>query len=276
MDVFDRGRDEVDRDLGVPVSLRGVGHVFAGGDFQVVALDEIYLEIAAGEFVAVVGPSGCGKTTLLRLVAGLVRPAAGLIEIAGRPVLEPPSSLGFVFQKPVLLEWRSVLDNVLLPVELSGRDPRSFRDKALAALATVGLTDFTSKRPRQLSGGMQQRVALARALLLDPSLLLMDEPFGALDAITRERLNDDLASVWLRTRPTVVFVTHDVSEAVYLADRVVVLSPRPGRIQRVFDVDLYRPRPPEVRFTPDFAAYCREIRATMLLANPESAAGVRQ
>ena len=208
------------------------------------ALRDIDLAVGRGELVAIVGPSGCGKSTLLRIIAGLRPPSRGRVEVDGRPVVRPLASVGMVFQAPVLLKWRSIEANVLLPAELSRLDPRAYRERAAELLRLVGLSEFAQKLPRELSGGMQQRASLCRALLLDPPLLLMDEPFGALDAMTRDEMNLELLRVWGEAsgeRKTIVFVTHSIPEAVFLADRVVVMTPRPGRLARVFDVPHPRP-----------------------------------
>ena len=206
------------------------------------ALDDITLEVGENEFVTLVGPSGCGKSTLLKLVAGLVPLTRGRIHIRDQVVHEPFPDVGFVFQQPVLLPWRSVLDNVLFSVEMLGLDPRQYRKPAGDLLELTGLAGFEHRYPRELSGGMQQRVAICRALLPDPSLLLMDEPFGALDAMTREEMSLELLRIWDERRKTILFVTHSIPEAILLADRVVVMTPRPGRIARVLTVDLPRPR----------------------------------
>ena len=211
------------------------------------ALDRIDLRVDLGEFVAVVGPSGCGKSTLLRLIAGLIPPSAGRITIDGRIVAGPETQLGIVFQKPILLEWRTVLGNVLLQAEMRRLDVSAYLERARRLLAAVGLEDFEDRYPHELSGGMQQRAAIVRALIHDPSLLLMDEPFGALDALTREQMRIDLEELWLSTQKTVIFITHSIDEAVLLSDRVLVMSPRPGRIEKIIDVDLPRPRGLEAR-----------------------------
>ena len=221
------------------------------------ALRDIDLAVGRGELVAIVGPSGCGKSTLLRVIAGLRAPSGGRVEVDGRPVTGPRPSVGMVFQAPVLLKWRTIEGNVLLPAELSGLDPAAYRSRAAELLRLVGLAEFAGKLPRELSGGMQQRASLCRALLLDPPLLLMDEPFGALDAMTRDEMNLELLRVWgegSRARKTIVFVTHSIPEAVFLADRVVVMTPRPGRLARVFDVPLTRPRTVTSRAGADFGA----------------------
>jgi NitT/TauT family transport system ATP-binding protein len=228
------------------------------------ALEHIDLAIRAGEFLAIVGPSGCGKSTLLRLVAGLHLPTGGEVRVDGRVVDRPQTNLGIVFQSPVLLDWRNALSNVLVQVELRGMDPRRYRDRALQLLAQVGLAEFADRYPHELSGGMRQRVAIARALIHDAPLLLMDEPFGALDALTREQMRVDLEALWLATRKTVLFITHSIDEAVLLADRVVVMSPRPGRIERVLDIGLPRPRGLEARRSPVFTAAAEEITSIFL------------
>jgi NitT/TauT family transport system ATP-binding protein len=223
------------------------------------ALDPLDLDIADGEFIAIVGPSGCGKSTLLRIVAGLLPASAGSLTIDGQARNGPVTELGIVFQQPVLLEWRTAVRNVLFQIEMRGRRPADYRDRALALLDQVGLRDFADTYPHALSGGMRQRVAIARALLHDPGLLLMDEPFGALDALTREQMRIDLEALWLRRRMTVLFVTHSVDEAVLLADRVVVMSPRPGRIERIIDVAIARPRGLRGRRDPEFLRIETEI-----------------
>ena len=239
------------------------------------ALRDISFGVRRGEFVALVGPSGCGKSTLLRIVAGLRPASCGDVAVDGRAVTRPIAAVGMVFQAPVLLKWRSVLDNVLLPAELAGLDPKRYRDRARELLRLVGLGDFEVKLPRELSGGMQQRASLCRALLLDPPLLLMDEPFGALDAMTRDEMNLELLRVWGegssgvvgRDRKTILFVTHSIPEAVFLADRVVVLSPRPGRVARICPVRLPRPRTVQARASADFGQLALDIYDT-LIARP--------
>ena len=226
------------------------------------AVEDVTLHVEPNEFVTLVGPSGCGKSTLLKLVAGLTPATAGAIHIREQPVREPFADAGFVFQQPVLLPWRSVLDNVLFSVEMLGLDSRLYRKPALDLLELTGLGGFETKYPRELSGGMQQRASLCRALLLDPPLLLMDEPFGALDAMTRDELNLELLRVWgegSRQRKTILFVTHSIPEAVFLADRVVVMTPRPGRVARVVQVRLPRPRTTATRASAHFGALTLEI-----------------
>jgi NitT/TauT family transport system ATP-binding protein len=224
------------------------------------ALVDINLEIAAGEFVSIVGPSGCGKSTLLKCVAGLEEPSSGEIRVGGSPLRGPPDKLGVVFQRDVLLDWRTILDNVLLSIEFLGLPRAQYRPRAQQLLDRFGLGGFEDRHPWELSGGMRQRASICRALLADPELLLMDEPFGALDAMTRDDLNLELTRIWQDTRKTVLFVTHSIAEAVYLSDRVVMMSRAPGRIIDVIDIDLPRPRPLSMRETPAFGAYVQRIR----------------
>jgi NitT/TauT family transport system ATP-binding protein len=233
------------------------------------ALDDISLDVGENEFVTLVGPSGCGKSTLLKLVSGLVPVTRGTIHIRSQAVSEPFPDVGFVFQQPVLLPWRSVLDNVLFSVEMLGLDPRQYRKPAGDLLELTGLAGFEHRYPRELSGGMQQRVAICRALLPDPSLLLMDEPFGALDAMTREEMSLELLRIWEERRKTILFVTHSIPEAILLADRVVVMTPRPGRIARVLHVDLPRPRTMGLEFDPRFKAASDEVRSLIFAGRRE-------
>ncbi len=235
------------------ISAEGVSKVFRRGNTEVRALDRVDLEVGEGEFIAVLGPSGCGKSTLMRLVAGLVPATTGRIAISGVPVRGPHTDLGIVFQAATLLDWRTVLGNVLLQLELRGLDPAAHEARARALLDAVGLGEFANAFPRELSGGMKQRAAIVRALVHDPGILLMDEPFGALDALTREQMRIDLEELWLSSRKTVMFITHSIDEAVLLADRVVVMSPRPGRIERIIGIDQPRPRGLEGRRAPGFA-----------------------
>ncbi len=245
------------------IGLDRIGMTYEAASGPVEALRDISFAVERGELVALVGPSGCGKSTLLRIIAGLRPATAGSVFVAGRTVTRPIAEVGMVFQAPVLLRWRSVLDNVLLPAELAGLDARQYRERAGQLLRLVGLAGFEDKLPRELSGGMQQRASLCRALLLDPPLLLMDEPFGALDAMTRDEMNLELLRVWgegaARDRKTIVFVTHSIPEAVFLADRVVVMTPRPGRVARVCPVGLPRPRTVAARASADFGRLSLEI-----------------
>jgi NitT/TauT family transport system ATP-binding protein len=240
--------------LPAKVSVTGLSKLFGGEQTsEVVALKAIDLSVQKGEFIALLGPSGCGKTTLLRIMAGLETASAGSIRIDDKPVVRPPLGVSFVFQTSVLLPWRTILSNVLLPVEIEGRVTAEWTQRALKLLQTVGLADFANHRPAQLSGGMRQRAAICRALLTDPDLLLMDEPFGALDAMTRDTMNEEVLQLWRSIGMTVVFVTHDIAEAVRLATRIVVMSPRPGRIEKVIETgftaaDTYADRVNSQRF----------------------------
>ena len=224
------------------IELRGVSHVFESRRTRLHALDGIDLEIGDNEFVTLVGRSGCGKSTLLRIIAGLLRPSRGEVRIGGEPVRGTRRDVSFMFQRSALLPWRTVLQNVLLPVEIMRLDRRKYRARAEELLALTGLEGFEDRRPDELSGGMQQRVSLCRALVHDPAVLLMDEPFAALDALTREELSLELQRIWSEDRKTIVFVTHSIQEATLLADRIVVMSPRPGRIARTLTVSAPRPR----------------------------------
>ncbi len=227
---------------------------------EIVALDNTDIMIRPGEFVAVVGPSGCGKSTLLSLVAGLAQASSGRVYIDGDEVRRAHPQVGVVFQSDLLLYWRTVLENILLPLEIKKRKRADYVDKAEQLLAQVGLAGFGSKYPGELSGGMRQRVAICRALIQMPGLLLMDEPFGALDALTREQMILDLQSLWLNVKNTVIFITHGIDEAVFLADRVLVMSPRPGRVELDLRIDLARPRSPELHSDPRFNDYLLTIR----------------
>jgi len=246
------------------IDVRDVSQIFRRGGTTTHALDRIDLGVPQGEFVAIVGPSGCGKSTLLRIIAGLLRHTSGSVRLDGKDVVGAQTNLGIVFQSPVLLEWRNVLDNVLLQLELRGLDPKAYVARAHALLAKVGLAEFHDRRPRELSGGMRQRAAIVRALIHDPPLLLMDEPFGALDALTREQMRIDLEELWMQTAKTVLFITHSIDEAVLLADRVIVMSPRPGRIEQVYDIALARPRGLAARGHPAFIEATQKITELFL------------
>jgi NitT/TauT family transport system ATP-binding protein len=244
--------------------LDSVGKTFAGPSRrapEIVALEAVSYSIRQGELVSLLGPSGCGKTTLLRIVAGMTRASQGRVEIRGREVLGPQEDFGFVFQTPNLLPWRTVLSNVLFPMEIAGRNDAAAGKRAMELLDLVGLSGFAKSRPQQLSGGMKQRVALCRALVPQPSLLLMDEPFGALDELTRMEMQDLLLDIRRVSGTTVVFVTHSIAEAVYLADEVLVFSARPGRVIDRIRTDLAYPRRPELRYTPEFTALARRAGA---------------
>lgn len=243
--------------------MENVSKVFPGeGGGETVALQGADLDIQPGEFISLIGPSGCGKTTLLRLIADLDQPTAGELRLSGLTPREAREAraYGYVFQAPALMDWRTVLQNVTLPLDLSRLAPAEATARARTMLNLVGLEGFEGHRPWQLSGGMQQRVSIARALALNPGLLLMDEPFGALDEITRERLNLELLRLWQETGKTVVFVTHSISEAVFLSTRVVVMTARPGRISDVIDVDLPHPRGVETRGSTRFFELCTAVR----------------
>ena len=224
------------------------------------ALAHISIDLADGEFVSVLGPSGCGKTTLLKILAGIVPHSGGAVLFEGKPITRAQRGMGVVFQSPVLLPWSNILDNVLLPIRVLKRDLPAHRQAARSLLALVGLTGFEDKYPGELSGGMQQRVAIVRALIHDPGILLMDEPFGALDALTRERMNVELQRIWLSTGKTVFFITHSVAEAVFLSDRVLVMSARPGTIVDAVDVPFTRPRDIDLTSTAEFGALTKHLR----------------
>ena len=245
------------------VSLRSVGRTFASG--EVVALKEIDLEIAPREFVSFIGPSGCGKSTLLRIIGDLIKPSAGEVIVNGKTAHQArlDRDYGIVFQDAVLYDWRTVARNISLPLELAGWD-RGRRDARVnEMLDLVELTGFEKRHPWELSGGMQQRVSIARALSFSPALLLMDEPFGALDEMTRERLNAELLRIWAETQSTIVFVTHSIAEAVFLSTRVVVMSPRPGRITEIIPIDLPQPRTNAVREDPRFFELVTQVREAL-------------
>jgi NitT/TauT family transport system ATP-binding protein len=242
-------------------NLQKTYRVIRGQD--VCALEDISFRIGDGEFVSVVGPSGCGKTTLLRLVGGLLAKTSGEILLDGTPVNGPRRDIGMVFQNPVLLPWRTALENSLVPIEVLHLDKANYTQKAQELIDLVGLHGFEDKYPYELSGGMQQRNALVRALIYDPKLLLMDEPFGALDAMTRERMNLELMRIWSVQRKTILFVTHSIPEACFLADRVLVLSERPSRILEAVDIELPRPRNLDMMGSPEFAIHVRHIRSLL-------------
>jgi NitT/TauT family transport system ATP-binding protein len=242
------------------ITIDGVSKTYQTRDGSLLAIDKIDVHIAQGAFVAILGPSGCGKSTLLKMLAGLEPISGGSIDLLGRKVEGPRPDVGIAFQSPVLFPWRTVLDNVLLPSEVQGTDPQKALGAAHALLRLVGLSDFENKYPWELSGGMQQRVAIARSLVNDPAVLLMDEPFGALDAMTRDTMNIELQRIWLKTRNTVVLITHSIPEAVFLADRVLVMSGRPGRIIDDITLDFSRPRSVDLLGAPEFGAHVARIR----------------
>ena len=242
------------------ISVADVAKTYRTRDGDVESLRPLSFDIGEGEFLAIVGPSGCGKSTLLKMIGGLLPASRGRIAVNGREVRGPPDDVGFVFQSPVLLAWRTVLENVMLQIEMRHLPRDQYLPQARALLSMVGLQDFERKLPWQLSGGMQQRASICRALVHDPAVLLMDEPFGALDAMTRERMNLELQRIWWQTRKTVVFITHSIPEAVFLADRVLVMTERPGSIAGIYDGPLPRPRSLEVMGDPTFVALTQRIR----------------
>jgi NitT/TauT family transport system ATP-binding protein len=247
------------------IRLDGAGVTFRTARGAVEAVSEVSLEIGEGEFLALLGPTGCGKSTLLRLVGDLTPPTRGRVEVRGQPAhaARQRNAFGFVFQEPALLPWRSALENVRLPLEVVGFPAERRRARCEELLQLVGLLGFKDSYPHELSGGMKQRVAIVRALAWEPPILMMDEPFSALDELTRNRLQEDLLALWAVERKTIVFVTHNISEAVYLADRVVVMSPRPGRVTAELPVRLPRPRQPEMRETLEFLDHVREARKAL-------------
>jgi NitT/TauT family transport system ATP-binding protein len=247
------------------IEVEGVSKLFRVGKTEAVALQDADLQVADGQFVSLIGPSGCGKTTLMRLVADLIEPTSGRITVAGKTPKEARASreYGYVFQAPALYDWRNVLSNVMLPLEIMGYSKAKRRARAEEMLEMVGLESFHRSYPWQLSGGMQQRVSIARALAFDPKLLLMDEPFGALDEITREAMNFELLRLWSQTKKTVVFVTHSIAEAVFLSSHVVVMTARPGRISETIEVDLPYPRGTETRESERFFDLTTRVREAL-------------
>jgi len=249
------------------VSLRGVTKVYDSG---VAALGPLDLDVARGEFVSLLGPSGCGKSTALRMIAGLNTPTTGSVGVARRKAgTRAAPAIGFVFQEPTLMPWATVQDNVGLPLKLARTAADEAKARIEQALAQVGLADFAGAFPRELSGGMRMRVSLARALVTDPDILLMDEPFAALDEITRFRLNNDLLALWRDLRKTVIFVTHSVFESVYLSQRVIVMTARPGRIGAAITIDAAEPRSEAFRTSADYVAYCRTVSNALAPSYPE-------
>jgi NitT/TauT family transport system ATP-binding protein len=245
------------------IKIQGLHKTYLTKTGRTVALQNVDLTIGGDEFIALVGPSGCGKSTLLRLISALIKPSKGKIFMDGAPVTGPSHDVGIVFQQAVLLPWRNVLDNVLLPAEILGLDMKKARARAHQLLELVGLKGFEMRGPHELSGGMQQRAAICRALIHNPSVLLMDEPFAALDALTREELGFELLRIWAVEKKTIIFVTHNISEAILLSDRVVAMSPRPGRISEIVEVDLPRPRTIDMEFTQQFKSYSDRVRAVI-------------
>jgi NitT/TauT family transport system ATP-binding protein len=245
------------------IKIENLFKIYNSRSGRISALEDINLEIEQNEFITLAGPSGCGKSTLLKVIGALVRPSRGNLFYDDEALLKPTRDVGIVFQEPVLLPWRTAIENVLLPAEILGLDASASRARAMDLLSLVGLTGFESSYPRELSGGMQQRVAISRALIHNPSVLLMDEPFAALDAMTREELGFELLRIWDTYKKTVIFVTHNIGEAILLADRVIAMSPRPGRIAKILKIDLPRPRTLDMEFTREFKAYSDEIRSVI-------------
>jgi NitT/TauT family transport system ATP-binding protein len=242
------------------IAVRQMSKRYGKGDDALLALSDINFSVADGEFLSIVGPSGCGKSTLLKILAGLIRASEGEALLRGTPIDGPRLDIGIVFQSPVLFPWRNVLDNALLPADVQRIRRSTMEPHARALLKLVGLEGFERRYPWQLSGGMQQRAALVRALTHDPAFLLMDEPFAALDAMTREQMTVELQRIWMESRKTVIFITHSMAEAVFLGDRVMVMTPRPGKIGDLFEIDLPRPRPIDIMNTEEFGAYVKRIR----------------
>jgi NitT/TauT family transport system ATP-binding protein len=253
-----------------------VGKTFGAGASATVALSGISFDIGRGEFVSLIGPSGCGKSTLLRVIGDLTNPTSGTVEVNGKPAgrARLDREYGMVFQSPTLFDWRTVEDNVRLPLELLGMNRSKREERSHEMLALVELSDFAGHYPYQLSGGMQQRVSIARALALEPAILLMDEPFGALDEMTRERMNSEVLRIWEKTGTTVVFVTHSIPEAVFLSSRVVVMSARPGRITRVIEIDVARPRTFETREDRRYFERITDVREALRGQSGEDPAGL--
>jgi NitT/TauT family transport system ATP-binding protein len=245
------------------IDVRDISRVFTSAGKSVTALDHVTFAIQAGNFVSIVGPSGCGKSTLLKIISGLLTASAGSVAVNGQAVRGPLENVGMVFQAPVLLKWRSVIGNILLPVEFAKLDLVSHTERTRALIKLVGLEGFEEMYPHQLSGGMQQRASLCRALVTDPQLLLMDEPFGALDAMTRDELDLELLRIWGERKKTVLFVTHSIQEAVFLSDVVFVMSARPGRLLEQIAIDLPRPRTMEMMTNQKFGGYSLRIRALL-------------
>jgi len=255
------GADATDAARRALIRIDGVAKTYHSVNGPIESLKPLSFDIGDGEFMAIVGPSGCGKSTLLKLVAGLLPVSAGEIRLDGKPVNGPPDNVGIVFQSPVLLAWRSVLDNILLQIEMRRLSRAQYLPKAQALLAMTGLKDFAQKYPWELSGGMQQRASICRALVHEPAVLLMDEPFGALDAMTREKMNLELQRIWYETRKTVMLITHSIPEAVFLSDRVLVMTERPGAVAAIYDVDLPRPRSLAMMGDPAFVKLTQTIRS---------------
>jgi len=242
------------------LSIEKLSVIYTSARGKLTAIKDLSLSVTNGQFVAVLGPSGCGKSTLLNIASGLLSPSGGLVSIQGKPVTGPRPDVGIVFQQPTLLPWKSVIENVLVPVQAMGMRVSEHMERARSLIKMVRLEGFENHYPNELSGGMQQRVGIARGFMHDPQLLLMDEPFAALDAMTREHMTDELQSMWMQSGKSVLFITHSIPEAVYLADRVVVLSERPGTVVDVIEVPIPRPRTLETLSSPEFTSICNRLR----------------
>jgi NitT/TauT family transport system ATP-binding protein len=260
----------------IAMSVRHATKYYKTETGSVHALEDLSLEIPEGEFICILGPSGCGKSTLLWAMSGLHDLTSGQILVNGTPVTGPRPEIGMIFQDANLLPWRNLWQNIKFPFEIKKLDFKPYEERVRALLDDVGLTGFEKKMPRELSGGMQQRASIVRCLSYDPEIILMDEPFGALDAFTRDEMNLLIQKIWMETGKTIVFVTHNVSEAIFLADRVVVLTPRPGRLAHIFPIDLPRPRTIDMTFSPEFIAMILQVKATIERGVPGSAAAVAQ
>jgi len=245
------------------IEIAGLSKRYGADGKGTLALTDVNVSVGRHEFVTLVGPSGCGKSTLLKVISGIEKPTSGSVKRFGEEVREPTPDIGMVFQAPVLMKWRRVIDNVLFPIDALGLKRKDYIDKANDLLKLAGLEAFAKAWPRELSGGMQQRVALCRALIYDPPFLLMDEPFGALDALTRDQMNVELMKIWSETKKATLLITHSVAEAVFLADRVLVMSGRPGTVMADVKIDLPRPRLTRMRAMPEFVEYVREISAML-------------
>jgi len=248
----------------VIVEVDGISKTYLTKSGSTCALDNISFNVYEDEFVSIIGPSGCGKSTLMKIIGGVLPSSKGKIRIDGEEIENTKAKIGIVFQKPILLNWRKIIDNVLLPIEILKLPVEDYRQKALDLLKLVKIEGFEDKYPHELSGGMQQRASISRALIFDPKLLLMDEPFGALDALTREVLNQELLRVWSEKKQTIIFITHNIAEAVYLSDRVIVMSPRPGKIANIYEIDIPRPRTLEMQASKEFGKYVIDIRKDLI------------
>jgi NitT/TauT family transport system ATP-binding protein len=242
------------------VRAEGVSKEYRGGEKEMVALSGMELDVMDGEFLSLLGPSGCGKSTALNIMGGLLAPTSGSVTFDGKPISGPSRDIGMMFQQAVMFPWRTTIDNVLLPIEVFGQSKKKYRSKAEELLSMVGIAEFAKSYPWQLSGGMQQRAALCRVLIHSPKLLLLDEPFGALDEFTRESMNSELLRLQALTKATAVLVTHNINEAVFMSDRIAVMSARPGRLIGIIDVPFERPRSPDLTLNPEFAALALEVR----------------